>query len=72
MAENDSRLRAAEAKSDMQVVATLTEWTLSRKRRGTRYVSERRQVGTKQVTDSKGNTQDRAGLRIRPQQTDRD
>ena len=55
LSENDSRLREAEAKPEMQVTATLTEWTLSR-RRGTRYVSERRQVGSKLVTDSKGNT----------------
>jgi len=52
--ENDSRLKVAEGKPEIQVVATLTEWTLSR-RRGTRYVSERRQIGTKEVTDSKGN-----------------
>ena len=55
LSENDSRLREAEAKPEMQVTATLTEWTLSR-RRGTRYVSERRQVGSKLVKDSKGNT----------------
>lgn len=55
LSENDSRLRLAEGKPEMQVVATLTEWTLTR-RRGTRYVSERRQVGSKLVTDSKGNT----------------
>ena len=55
LAENDSRLRAAETKADMQVTATLTEWTLTR-RRGTRYVSETRQVGTKQVTDKNGKT----------------
>ena len=54
MAENDSRLQVAEGKPEIQVVATLTEWTLAR-RRGTRYVSETRQIGTKQVTDSKGN-----------------
>ena len=54
IAENDSRLQVAEGKPEIQVVATLTEWTLSR-RRGTRYVSETRQIGTKQVTDSKGN-----------------
>jgi hypothetical protein len=53
MSENDSRLSAAEGKADLQIVATLTEWTLSR-RRGTRYVSETRQVGTKQVTDKDG------------------
>lgn len=55
MAENDSRLRSAETKADMQVTATLTEWTLNR-RRGTRYVSETRQIGTKQVTDKNGKT----------------
>jgi hypothetical protein len=55
MSENDSRLRAADGKADMQVTATLTEWTLNR-RRGTRYVSETRQVGTKLVTDKNGKT----------------
>src|SRR5829696_3020689 len=55
MAENDSRLREAEGKADMQVTATLTEWTLNR-RRGTRYVSETRQIGSKQVTDKNGKT----------------
>lgn len=54
IAENDSRLQVAESKPEIQIVATLTEWTLAR-RRGTRYVSETRQIGTKQVTDSKGN-----------------
>jgi hypothetical protein len=54
MSENDSRLEIAEGKPQIAVVATLTEWTLNR-RRGTRWVSEKRQVGTKQVTDSKGN-----------------
>ena len=55
MAENDSRLEVAEGKPQLQVVATLTEWTLSRSR-GTRYVSETRQIGTKQVTDKNGKT----------------
>lgn len=55
MSENDSRLRIAEGKADIQVVATLTEWTLNR-RRSTRYVSETRQIGTKQVTDKNGKT----------------
>ena len=55
MAENDARLKIAEGKPEIQVVATLTEWTLSR-RRGTRYVSETRQIGTKQVTDKNGKT----------------
>ena len=34
----------------MHVVATLTEWTHTR-RHGTRFVPEVRQVGTQQVTD---------------------
>ena len=55
MAENDARLQVAEGKPQLQVVATLTEWTLSRSR-GTRYVSETRQIGTKQVTDKNGKT----------------
>jgi hypothetical protein len=55
MAENDSRLEVAEGKPQLQVVATLTEWTLNRTR-GTRYVSETRQIGTKQVTDKNGKT----------------
>ena len=55
MAENDDRLVVADGRPDIQVVATLTEWTLSRQR-GTRYVSETRQIGTKQVTDKNGKT----------------
>ena len=55
--ENDSRMKVAEGKPEIQVVATLTEWSLNR-RRSTRYVSERRQIGTKQVVDSKGNKRD--------------
>jgi hypothetical protein len=54
MEENDSRLQAAEAKANLTIVATLTEWTRTR-RNGTKYVSEKRQVGTRQVTDKKGN-----------------
>lgn len=57
MAENDARLQVATGRPDLRVVATLTEWTRTR-RNGTRYVSERRQIGTKQVTDSKGNKRD--------------
>jgi hypothetical protein len=53
ISENDSRLRIADGKPELQVVATLTEWTLNR-RRGTKYVSETRQIGTKQVTDKNG------------------
>jgi hypothetical protein len=54
ISENDSRLQVAEGKPEIQVIATLTEWSLNR-RRGTRYVSDRRQIGTKEVVDSKGN-----------------
>lgn len=52
--ENDSRLKVAEGKPEITVVATLTEWTLNR-RRGTKWVSEKRQIGTRQVTDKNGN-----------------
>jgi hypothetical protein len=53
--ENDNRLQSATGKPDMTIVATLTEWTRTR-RSGTKYVSETRQVGTKQVTDKNGKT----------------
>ena len=46
--------KSAEGKPDMTIVATLTEWTRDAPQ-GTRYVSETRQIGTKQVTDKKGN-----------------
>ena len=51
--DNDSRLRAVETGGDFVVVATLTEWSEGR-RSSTKYVSERRQVGIKQVTDKEG------------------
>jgi hypothetical protein len=53
--ENDSRLQPATGKPELMIVATLTEWTRTR-RSGTKYVSETRQVGTKQVTDKNGKT----------------
>ena len=53
--ENDNRLHTAAGKPEMMIVATLTEWTRTR-RNGTKYVSETRQVGTKQVTDKNGKT----------------
>ena len=60
LAENDSRLRVAEAKPEMQVTATLTEWTLSR-RRGTT-------AGGQQAGDGfEGQHAQRACLRIRAQ-----
>jgi hypothetical protein len=53
--ENDTRLQPATGKPELLIVATLTEWTRTR-RNGTKYVSETRQVGTKQVTDKNGKT----------------
>jgi hypothetical protein len=53
LSDNDSRLRTAESGGDVSVVATLTEWTESR-RSSTKYVSERRQIGTREVTDKNG------------------
>jgi hypothetical protein len=55
MSDNDPRLEAAEGNGQMRVVATLTEWTLTR-RHGTRFVPGVRQVGTETVTDGDGNT----------------
>jgi hypothetical protein len=55
MSDNDRRLEAAESNGQMHVVATLTEWTLTRSH-GTRFVPEVRQVGTQQVTDGDGYT----------------
>jgi hypothetical protein len=53
IAENDSRVRNS-PQADFVVTATITEWS-QRRRTGTKYVSQQRQVGTKQVKDSKGN-----------------
>jgi hypothetical protein len=53
LADNDTRLSVADGSGDFIVVATLTDWNESR-RSSTKYVSERRQIGTRQVTDSKG------------------
>lgn len=50
---NDSRLRIAEKNADLTIVATITEWNESR-RTSTKYVSETRQVGTREVTDKNG------------------
>lgn len=55
LVDNDSRLRLAEKTGDIIVTATLTEWTETR-RNSTKYVSETRQVGTRQVTDKNGKT----------------
>jgi hypothetical protein len=53
LTDNDSRLRLAEQKGDLVLSATLTEWTEGR-RNSTKYVSETRQVGTREVTDKNG------------------
>lgn len=55
MSDNDPRLEAAEGNAQMHVVATLTEWTHTR-RHGKRFVPEVKLVGTQTVTDGDGNT----------------
>ena len=55
LTDNDSRLSIVEKAGDVAIVATLTEWSESR-RNSTKYVSEQRQVGTRQVTDKNGKT----------------
>jgi hypothetical protein len=57
LTDNDTRLTVSEGAGDFIVVATLIDWNESR-RNSTKYVSERRQIGTRQVTDSKGRTRD--------------
>jgi hypothetical protein len=53
MSDNDRRLEAVESNGQMRVVATLTEWTLTR-RHGTRFVPAVRLVGTEQLRDGNG------------------
>jgi hypothetical protein len=53
LTDNDPRLRLAERNGDIVVTATLTEFTQSR-RNSTKYVSETRQVGSREVTDKNG------------------
>jgi hypothetical protein len=55
LTDNDPRVRLAERDGDLVVTATLIEFTESR-RNSTKYVSETRQVGTRQVTDKNGKT----------------
>jgi hypothetical protein len=55
LTDNDPRLRLADQGGDLVLTATLTEFTESR-RTSTKYVSETRQVGTRQVTDKNGKT----------------
>lgn len=53
IADNDARLRPVDKDADIIVTATLTAWAENR-RRSTKYVSEQRQVGTREVTDKNG------------------
>jgi hypothetical protein len=53
LTDNDTRLSVVDGGGDLVVVATLTEWAESR-RSSTKYVSEQRQIGTRQVTDKNG------------------
>jgi hypothetical protein len=59
LTDNDSRLTTVEKSGDFAIVATLTEWNEAR-RNSTQYVSETRQVGTRQVTDKNGKTKTEA------------
>lgn len=52
--ENDQRLNVVPKGGGVLVTATVVEWNESR-RSGTKYVSETRQVGTRQVRDKNGN-----------------
>jgi hypothetical protein len=52
--DNDKRLSRDADGPPVTVLATLTEWKRS-ERNGTKYVSQKRQVGTRQVTDKNGN-----------------
>ena len=53
MSDNDRRLEAVEGKGQMRVVATITEWAITR-RHGTRFVPGVRLVGTEQARDGNG------------------
>ena len=53
--DNDARVRLADTGGDIVVIATVTEWNESR-RNSQKYVSETRQIGTKQVVDKNGKT----------------
>jgi hypothetical protein len=55
IADNDSRLDVVEKDADVTVVATLVDWKESR-RNSTKYVSETRQIGTREVRDKNGKT----------------
>jgi hypothetical protein len=53
LADNDERLEIVDGDGTLRLVATITEWKESR-RNSTKYVSEKRQVGTREVTDKNG------------------
>jgi hypothetical protein len=53
LTDNDERLQLVDKGGDVVLTATLTEFTQSR-RNSTKYVSETRQVGTREVTDKNG------------------
>ncbi len=53
LADNDERLEIVPGEAALQLVATITEWKESR-RNSTKYVSETRQVGTREVVDKNG------------------
>lgn len=55
MSDNDPRLEAAGNSGQVRVVATLTEWTHTR-RQGKRFVAGVKLAGTQQVTDGDGYT----------------
>jgi hypothetical protein len=54
LGDNDSRLTVVDKGADIIVAVTLVDWKESR-RNSTKYVSEQRQVGTRQVKDKNGN-----------------
>jgi hypothetical protein len=54
LTDNDSRLAVVPKGADLVIAVTLIDWKESR-RNSTKYVSETRQVGTKQVKDKNGN-----------------
>src|SRR5690606_32214890 len=53
LADNDDRLDIVETGGAMALVATITEWNESR-RNSSKYVSENRQVGTRETVDKNG------------------
>ena len=53
LADNDKRLEIADSGGAMSLVATITEWNESR-RNSSKYVSETRQIGTRETIDKNG------------------